>query len=274
MPWSSEVDWPCEVVRDFADENLGLKRRIPSGLDRVFAEVEEAIILEDDCLPHPSFFPYCEELLERYRDDERVVHISGSQLLPRAAGRGELPLLPLRAYLGLGDLAARLAPLRRRPARLARADEGASAGPGCGGCSRSEAERRYWQFVWDHSPEIDNWDAQWSYVCLSRGLLSVNPNSNLISNIGFGDEATNATDDPLGIGGPPAGGDLLSARASSRGAPRRRRRRVRVPALQAAEAGALAARRLRRPAGRRAGARPRAGADPPEDPPPGPGRSG
>ena len=51
------VDWPCEVVRDFADENLGLKRRIPSGLDRVFSEVDEAIILEDDCLPHPSFFP-------------------------------------------------------------------------------------------------------------------------------------------------------------------------------------------------------------------------
>ena len=77
-----KVDWPCEVHRDFADQNLGLKRRIPSGLDGVFDEVEEAIILEDDCLPHPSFFPYCEELLARYRDDERIVHISGSQLLP------------------------------------------------------------------------------------------------------------------------------------------------------------------------------------------------
>ncbi len=75
------VDWPCDVVRDFAEENLGLKRRIPSGLDRVFSEVEEAIVLEDDCLPHPSFFPYCAELLDRYRDDERIVHITGSQLL-------------------------------------------------------------------------------------------------------------------------------------------------------------------------------------------------
>jgi hypothetical protein len=72
-----DVDWPCEVVHDFADGNLGLKRRIPSGLDRVFEEVTEAIILEDDCLPDPSFFPYCEELLDRYRDDERVKQGTG-----------------------------------------------------------------------------------------------------------------------------------------------------------------------------------------------------
>src|SRR3954451_2850867 len=71
------VDWRCEVVRDFAEENLGLKRRIPSGLDWVFDEVEEAIVLEDDCLPHPSFFGYCEEALARHRDDARVTTISG-----------------------------------------------------------------------------------------------------------------------------------------------------------------------------------------------------
>ena len=105
------VDWPCDVVRDFAEENLGLKRRIPSGLDRVFGEVEEAIVLEDDCLPHPSFFPYCEELLDRYRDDERIVHIAGSQLLESPARRRELPLLPLPPCLGLGELAAGLGAL-------------------------------------------------------------------------------------------------------------------------------------------------------------------
>lgn len=69
-----------------------------------------------------------------------------------------------------------------------------------------EDERRYWGWVWDHSPEIDNWDAQWSYVGLSRGLLSINPNRNLISNIGFSDDATNATADPLGIAGRPLEG--------------------------------------------------------------------
>lgn len=199
------VDWPCDVVRDFADENLGLKRRIPSGLDRVFQEVEEAIILEDDCLPHPSFFRYCEELLARYRDDERVVHISGSQLLPEPPTEGSYHFSRGPAVWGWAtwrrawrlfdvDLTDWHAQTRReRKAQLRRMFE-------------EESERRFWRFVWDNSPEIDNWDAQWAYAVLSRGLLAANPNRNLITNIGFGEEATNATEDPHGIGGRPLEG--------------------------------------------------------------------
>lgn len=203
-----DVDWPCEVVRDFADQNLGLKRRIPSGLDRVFEEVTEAIILEDDCLPDPSFFPYCEELLERYRDDERVLHISGSQLLPDppkewsyhfSRGPAVWGWATWRRAWELYDVelvdwhsksrAEKKADLRRM--------------------FEEEDEQRHWRFVWDNCPEIDNWDAQWSYAALSRGLLSINPNRNLITNIGFGEEATNATADPLGIAGRPLQGISL-----------------------------------------------------------------
>jgi hypothetical protein len=192
------VDWPCEVVRDFADANLGLKRRIPSGLDGVFDQVEEAIILEDDCLPHPSFFPYCEELLARYRDDERVVHISGSQLLPEPPSRWSYHFSRGPAVWGWASWrrAWRLFDVeladwhaltkKERKARLREMFE-------------EEGEQRHWGFVWDNSRKIDNWDAQWSYVALSRGLFAIQPNRNLISNIGFGEEATNATEDPLGI---------------------------------------------------------------------------
>ena len=70
------VDWPCEVITNYADTNLGCRTRISSGLDWVFANVDEAIILEDDCLPDPSFFPFCEELLARYRDDDRIMIIA------------------------------------------------------------------------------------------------------------------------------------------------------------------------------------------------------
>src|SRR3972149_5093970 len=69
------VDWDCEVLKNYSNVNLGCKRRVSSGLDWVFETVEEAIVLEDDCLPSPSFFPFCEELLERYRDDSRVMQI-------------------------------------------------------------------------------------------------------------------------------------------------------------------------------------------------------
>ena len=66
------VDWPCEVYRNYADQNMGLKRRISSGLTWVFDSVETAVILEDDCLPHPDFFAFCQNLIERYKDDELV----------------------------------------------------------------------------------------------------------------------------------------------------------------------------------------------------------
>ncbi|MFO1537822.1 MAG: glycosyltransferase family 2 protein [Actinomycetota bacterium] len=78
-----EVDWPCEVRIDRSEVNLGCRVRLRTGIDRVFAEVDEAIILEDDTLPDPSFFRFCTEMLERYRDDERVMMITGTNYLDR-----------------------------------------------------------------------------------------------------------------------------------------------------------------------------------------------
>jgi hypothetical protein len=74
------VDWDCEVLQNYSEINLGCAKRVASGLDWVFEKVEEAIILEDDCLPHPTFFRFCEDLLEKYRDDERVGSISGQNV--------------------------------------------------------------------------------------------------------------------------------------------------------------------------------------------------
>jgi len=72
-----KVDWDCEVLTNYSEVNLGCGLRPASGIDWVFQNVEEAIILEDDCLPHPTFFQFCDELIDRYRDDERVMMISG-----------------------------------------------------------------------------------------------------------------------------------------------------------------------------------------------------
>lgn len=76
------VDWDCKVYKNYSDVNLGSGKRPATGITWVFENVENAIILEDDCEPHPTFFPYCEELLEKYRDDERVMHISGRSVFP------------------------------------------------------------------------------------------------------------------------------------------------------------------------------------------------
>ena len=73
-----KVDWPCKVERRFSDVNLGCEANVELGLDWVFSQVEEAIILEDDCIPDPTFFPFCEELLAKYSSDERIWHIAGN----------------------------------------------------------------------------------------------------------------------------------------------------------------------------------------------------
>ena len=74
----ARVDWPCQVERNFAERNLGCGRRPGSGISWVFQQVDEAIILEDDCVPDPTFFQFCEDLLEKYREDKRVMNIGGT----------------------------------------------------------------------------------------------------------------------------------------------------------------------------------------------------
>jgi hypothetical protein len=73
------IDWDCRVEKRYAESNLGLEANVELGLDWVFSQVDRAIVFEDDCIPDPSFFDYCEELLERYADDERVWLIAGDK---------------------------------------------------------------------------------------------------------------------------------------------------------------------------------------------------
>lgn len=198
-----DVDWPCEVTRDYADENIGLRRRLPSGLDGVFAEVDRAIVLEDDCLPDRTFFRFCDELLERYAAEDRVMHVAGSQLLrDPPAGTASYHF---SRYVHIWGWATWRRAWRRFDVELGdwhaldRPERDARLRSMFGG----ESERRYWRYVWDNSGAIENWDAQWSYAVLAGQGLAVNPNRNLISNVGFGEDATNAFEDPLGIAARP-----------------------------------------------------------------------
>jgi len=82
-----QIDWDCELKTLFRDENLGCQKAVSTAITWFFGQVEQGIILEDDCLPDPSFFPYCEELLNRYKDDTRIGHISGNCFLPEAVDK-------------------------------------------------------------------------------------------------------------------------------------------------------------------------------------------
>jgi hypothetical protein len=86
-----KVDWPCDLTMEVAEVNLGCRERVASGIDKAFADVETAIILEDDCVPDPTFFRFCEEMLDRYRDDERVMSVTGANYLGRRTRRWRRP---------------------------------------------------------------------------------------------------------------------------------------------------------------------------------------
>ncbi len=75
------IDWECNIRTNFAAVNLGCGRRMSSGISWILEQVEEAIFLEDDCLPDPTFFRFCAELLARYRTEERVWMVNGSNPL-------------------------------------------------------------------------------------------------------------------------------------------------------------------------------------------------
>ena len=183
------VDWDCEVITNFADRNMGCKLRVSSGIDWIFEQVEEAIILEDDCLPDPSFFRFCDEMLERYRDNERVGMVSGSNLqFGRHRGTGSYYF---SKYTHIWGWASWRRAWKHYDRDITHWPEFKAQGL-LEQMFATPGEQAYWQnsFQWVHEGSLDTWDVSWTFTALTHGLLQVVPNVNLISNIGFGVGAT------------------------------------------------------------------------------------
>ena len=182
------VDWDCEVLENYSDVNLGCKRRVSSGLDWVFDTVEEAIILEDDCLPHPSFFRFCEELLEKYRDDKRVAMISGNNF-QFGRKRTEYSYYFSR-YSHIWGWASWRRAWHNYDVDMKIWPEIRDGGwlEDLFGAKKSVW---YWKnrFENAYQGKIDTWDYQWTFACWIQNALTVLPNVNLVSNIGFGYES-------------------------------------------------------------------------------------
>ena len=113
-------DWPCDVVRLFQNENLGCRRAVSGALDWFFEHEAEGIILEDDCLPAESFFPFCDTLLAVHRHDETIARIFRVELHWRKACPGiQLFFLELSRRMGVGNVASFLETLRCDHERVA-----------------------------------------------------------------------------------------------------------------------------------------------------------
>ncbi len=184
---AQSIDWPATVQTRFSEKNQGIVHGPPDAIDWFFSEVPEGVILEDDCVAHPDFYHYCDELLERYRHNERVWAISGDNSWnlpitePNGYGFISDPLIWgwatwRRAWVHHDRSMDAWAELRK-PHNLRK-------------LYPERAERRRRRYLFDTKPAI-GWDYQWTHtVNYHHGLVAV-PRVNLVSNIGFNrDDAT------------------------------------------------------------------------------------
>ncbi len=193
----AQIDWNCEVHRLYRENNLGCKNAVSSAISWVFEQTETSIILEDDCLPDFSFFKFCEELLERYKDHSEIKTIAGINLVA-----SELKISSQHSYFF-------------------------SKTPQIWGWATWKRVWREYDFEMKHWPEnrellrktlnmpqklfefytdgfddvkfggLDTWDSQLVYSIWVKNGLTIQPSSNLVRNIGFGKDATHTKNENI-----------------------------------------------------------------------------
>lgn len=188
---AGQVDWDCEVLTNFCATNLGCGHRVASGLDWVFAQTNEAIILEDDCVPQESFFGYCDEMLAHYRDDRRVMHIAGSSFFPLGCRRKHSYYFSKYALVWGWASWSRAWKYYRFGVPSWPEFKSTKLPLLC----PDPIEAAHWGRRFDPifaGRRVDTWDYQWSYTLWERHGLAAVPMVNLVSNIGAGDDATHS----------------------------------------------------------------------------------
>jgi GT2 family glycosyltransferase len=189
----NEVDWPCDLRTDFAVTNLGCSQRVASGITRAIEQFGAAIILEDDCVADPSFFPFAEEMLARYADDPRIFSITADNFQFGRRVSDDSYYFSRFPYCWGWATWARA---------WAHYDLGMSA---WGSLRETDwIERffdgdaraaRYWRLIFDRTFDgtVATWDYAWFLTCFVNDALTIVPRTNLVSNIGFSADATHTT---------------------------------------------------------------------------------
>ncbi len=183
------VNWNCEVKTLFRDENLGCKIAVNSAIDWFFENAEEGIILEDDCLPDQSFFLFCEKLLEKYRMDDRIMHIGGNNF-QNGIKRGNVSYY-FSIYPHIWGWATWRRAWKHNDVEMKSFNNFKTLNNITQLFNQKE-EQEYWLRKYSETAEgkIDSWDYPWLFSIQSINGISITPNSNLVSNIGIGIDQT------------------------------------------------------------------------------------
>lgn len=189
---TEDVDWDCDVVRLYADNNMGCGQRISTAITNVLRDHETTIVLEDDCLPEPSFFPYCETLLERYADDERIMSVSGDNF-QQGVSRTEDSYY-FSKYPHCWGWATWRRAWEHFALRIEDWQDVCDNGILESFCD-SPREFEYWSWVCQElaAGRMDSWAMPWTLASWLQSGLTILPDHNLVSNVGFDLSATHTT---------------------------------------------------------------------------------
>jgi hypothetical protein len=186
---ATAVEWECDLTVERSDRNMGCRDRFSSGLDYVFSTTDRAIILEDDCLPSLSFFRFCSELLDRYEFDDRVMSVSGTSF-QFGRRRTEASYFFSR-YTHVWGWATWRRAWNLHDASMLRWPDLARSRWLDSYIQRPKVSR-YFHDRLDlvESGALDTWDYPWLLTTWLEGGLCAVPERNLVTNIGFGSDAT------------------------------------------------------------------------------------
>lgn len=184
-----EVDWDCEIHELFRDENLGCKKAVYGGITWFFEQVEKGIILEDDCVPDPSFFPFCDELLERYKDNHQITHITAHNPLGNMEMESSYFYSNQVLVWGWATWKRAWKTIDINMEQLPQILEG----DGMKDYLSYIPAQKYIINKWQESQNgtLDSWAYPWAFSSFIQNGLAIIPKTNLIHNIGFDGEATN-----------------------------------------------------------------------------------
>lgn len=185
----SQINWPCEVITNFHERNTGSDFGPEKALNWFFDNVDEGIILEDDCSPHPDFFHFAKEMLSRYRSNEQIMLISGNNFQNGIIrGDGNYYFSKYPSTWGWASWKRAWNHYDTNTTAYDDFLEKEKINTIC----QSNAEKKFFLKFFNqiHTHKIEHWDIKWIFTIWNNDGIAIIPNVNLVQNVGFGKDAT------------------------------------------------------------------------------------
>ena len=191
------IDWDCQLTKIYSEKNMGLAKRTVSGLNFIFERENKVILIEDDNFVDPSFFGFCDVLLDRYEHQDRIFHIGGCNFFEKAVPpsiKEDYLFSAKPAAWGFATWKRAWKHMDLQMENWAIENKDSFLRKWCVNPSHANGIKEVFdQHCMNQDPWA--WSYAWTYACWANNALSIIPKVNLVSNIGFGPDATNTTTD-------------------------------------------------------------------------------